>query len=63
MKGKSRMIFNLECFPEPTFSFHFKETNTRNHRQCFQGIIYRKKISNPYSETDPNKKTKINVLS
>lgn len=32
---ESRMTLNLESFPMPTFSFHFKEANTRNHQQCF----------------------------
>lgn len=40
---ESRMTLNQESFPMPTFSFHFKEANTRNHQQCFQGMIYREK--------------------
>lgn len=31
----SKMTLNLASFPMPTFSFHFKEANSRNHQQCF----------------------------
>lgn len=57
---ESRMTLNLESFPMPTFSFHFKEANTRNHQQCFQGMIYREKNHEDpptlKDETDPNNK-------
>lgn len=43
----SKMTLNLASFPMPTFSFHFKEANSRNHQQCFQGMIYREKITRP----------------